>query len=92
MTLILKVKGCGIHTTMKGQEKIISRIQLRRASNERVGGPTGDNTSDFPKGIMAPGYKYLASVDDIPGSRGGIWRQFVGPRHMLGKVGRRLDV
>ena len=46
-------------------------IQLKRASDECVGGPLGDNISDGPKGVTVPGSKALALVDDILGSRGG---------------------
>ena len=67
-------------------------IQLKGASNERVGGPPGANISDSPGGVAAPGSKALASVDDIAESRGCSWGQFMGPRRLLGKVGRGLGV
>ena len=90
--VILMSKGRAIHTTIKIQANSISRIHLRRAYNERVGGPLGANISDGPRGVTAPGSKALALIDYNSGSSGGGWRPFVGPRRMLEKIGRVLGV
>ena len=47
-------KGCARHTTIKRQANVISGIQLRRAYDDHVGGPSGSNISDSPRGVMAP--------------------------------------
>ena len=51
----------------------LSVIQLKGASNERVEGPPGANVSDGPGGVTALGSKSMASVVNIPGSRGSGW-------------------
>ena len=86
------LKGYSSHTNIKIQANGLSSIQLRRVSEERVGGPPGVNISNGPGGVTSPVLKALASVDDISGSQVGGWRQFMGPRSLLGKVGRRLVV
>ena len=43
-------------------------------------------------GVAAPGSKALATIDDNSLSRGVGWRQFVGPRCLLEKVGNSLGV
>ena len=67
-------------------------IQLKGASNKRVGGPPGANISDGPKGVIAPGLKALLSVDDISGIHGGGWGKFVGPRILLVNIERKLGL
>ena len=65
---------------------------MKRDSNVRAGGPPRANISYGPGGVTAPGLKALASVDNISGNCGGIWRQLVGTWRLLGKVGRNLGV
>ena len=65
---------------------------MERASDERVGGSLGANISDGTVGVMLPGLKSLTLVENILGSHGGGWGKFVGPRRLLGKVGRNLVV
>ena len=76
----------------KNMTNSILMIQLKVAFDEHVRGPPGANNSDCPRGVMAPGLKDLASVDDISGSFSGGWGQFVGPRCLLVKVRRNLSV
>ena len=63
---------------------------MEKASNERVGGPSGVNISDGFGGVMEPGSKALTLVDNHSSSHGGGWRQFVEPRRLLGKIGHTL--
>ena len=56
---------------------------MEKSSNERVEGTLILNISDGFRGVMAPGLKYLALVDDNSSSHGVGWRQFVGQRCML---------
>ena len=70
----------------------LSIIQIERHSNKHVGVPPGAYSSDGFGGVTEPGTKFLAFVDNIPRSRGVGWEPFVGPRHMLGKFGKNLDV
>ena len=44
------------------------------------------------EGFTAPGSKSLALVDNNASSRSGGWRQFVGPRRLLGKVRHSFGV
>ena len=92
MTVILTLKWVRKPHDHKNIRNILSMIQLKRASDERVGGPLGANIPDDPGGVMAPGFKFLASVDNISGSHSGGWRQFLIQQIMLGKVGRNLGV
>ena len=57
----------------KNTRNIISIIHMKGYSDDRVRGTLGDNISDSPGGVMVPGSKALASVDNISGSRGGGW-------------------
>ena len=86
------LKGCASHINIKRQANGLLRIQQRRASDERVGGPPEVNISDVPGGVTAPVLKALALVDNISGSHGGGCRKFMGPRILLGKVGRGLGI
>ena len=86
------LKGYSSHTNIKIQANGLSSIQLRRVSEERVGGPPGVNISDGPGGFMAPGLRALALVDNISRSHGSGWRQLMGPRRLLGKVGGSLGI
>ena len=80
MEVILTLKGVRNPQDHKKTATILLIIKLKRASDERVGGPPGANILDSSGGVMAPGSKSLASVEYISGSCGGGWRQFVGPR------------
>ena len=90
--VILTLKGCASHTTINLQANSLSRIQLKTVSNKRDGGPQGSNMSDNPGGFTKPSSKSLALVENISGSCGGGWRQFLGPCRLLGKVGMSLGV
>ena len=92
MTVILTLTGVRKPHDHKKTTNSLSMIQLKGASDERIGGPPGANISDSPGGFTLPGSKYLSWVGDISGSRGGGWGQFVGPRRLLVKVGRSLGV
>ena len=65
---------------------------MKKAFDERVGGPPTVNISGRFWEFMALGSKSLALVDNNSSSRGGGCRRFVGPRCLLGKVGHSLDV
>ena len=64
----------------------------RKTSDERVWGPPTVNISDGLGGVMAPGSKALALVDNNSLSCGVGWRRFVGLRCLLGKVGHSIGV
>ena len=55
------------------KKAIISQliIMMEKSYNECVGGPTGVNIPDDFGGVMAPGSKALALVDNNSSSRGG---------------------
>ena len=65
---------------------------MYKTSNYRVKGPPSVNISDGFGGVMAPGSKALALVDNNSLSRSAGWGQFVGPRRLLEKVGYSLGV
>ena len=65
---------------------------IKKASDERVGGPPAVNISDGFGGVMAPGSKTLALVDNISSSCGSGWILFVPQQCLLGKVGHSLGV
>ena len=75
----------------KNTRNSLLMIQMKGASNDCVEGQPGANISDGPGGVTAPGSKSLVKVDNISGSRGG-WGKFMGPKHILRKVGRNLRV
>ena len=90
--VILTLKGCTSHKTIKRQENILSRIQVRRASSERVGGGTGFNIWDGPGGATAQRFK-------IHGIGWNYFREFWRRLEIIqvaaasiGKVGRSLSV
>ena len=92
MKVILALKGvCKPHKQFFLRNSLLI-IKMERSSNECVGGPPGANISDVYGWVTAPGLKALASVDNISGSRSNGWGKFVGPRRLLGKVGRNLVV
>ena len=92
MMVILALKGmCEPHNHKKTIISLLM-IQLERASDKHVGGPQGANVSDGTGRITVPDLKALASVGNISGSCGSGWEKFVGPRSLLGKFGRTLDV
>ena len=65
---------------------------MEKASENRVGGPPAVNIPDGFGEVVLPGSKALALVDNIPGSHGGSWIQFVVPQILLGEVGSDLGV
>ena len=65
---------------------------MEKVSYERVRGLPGVNISDGFRGVKTPVSKSLESVDNNSSICGSSWRQFVGPRRLLGKVGHRLGV
>ena len=65
---------------------------MKKTSNELIRGPQTVNISEGFGGVTAPGLKALASADKNLSSRGGDWRQFVGPQCLLGKAGHSLGV
>ena len=75
---------------LKDGNQSIGHNDEKKSSNERVGGPSADSVSDGSRGVMSLGSKSLASVDDNSSSCGGGWREFVGPRCLLGKVGHSI--
>ena len=77
MTVILTFKGMHKPHHIKKTTNSILLIQIKVASNKRVRGLPGSNISDGPREVTVSGFKYLASVDDISGSRGGGWGKFM---------------
>ena len=67
-------------------------IQLKGASDKRVGRPPGSNISDGPGGVTTLGSNALALVDNISEIRDNGWGKFVGLLRLLGRVGRSLGV
>ena len=65
MTVILALKGVRKPHDQKNMRNSLLIIQMEKASNERVGGPLGANISDGSRGVMAPGSKALALVDNV---------------------------
>ena len=65
---------------------------MKKASNERVGGPLTVNISDSFRGVTTPGSKSLASADNNSSIRDGSWGQLVGRRCLLVKVGHIIGV
>ena len=65
---------------------------MKKASDERVGGPPKVNISHGFGRFMAPGSKYRASVDNNSLSRNSGWRKILGLRCLLGKVGHSISV
>ena len=58
---------------------------MYKTSNYRVKGPPSVNISDGFGGVMAPGSKALALVDNNSSSHSDGWGQFVGPQRLFGK-------
>ena len=92
MMVIFKLKAVCKPHNHKYTTNILSVIQLKGASSERVVGPPGANIQDGPVGVTAPCWKSLAFVDDISGSRSGGWGKFLGMWPLLVKVSRNLGV
>ena len=92
MTVILALKGeRKSHRNQK--TKIIQLIiMIKKAYNKHVGEQPTANISDGSQMVTSPGSKALALVDNNSLSCGGGWRQFVGPRCILGKVRHSLGV
>ena len=65
---------------------------MEKSSDKHVEGPPGVNVSDGFGGVRSPGLKSLALVDNNSLSRGDGWRQFVGSRRLLQKVGHSIGV
>ena len=92
MAVILALNGVRKSHEHKKTRITQSIIMMKKSSNERAGGPPGVNISDGFGGVTASGSKALALVENNSSSHGGGWRQFVGPRRLLGKVGNSLGV
>ena len=86
MAVVLALKWVRKPHEYKKKRNSLLIIMMEKASNERVGGPSGVNISDGFGGVMEPGSKALTLVDNHSSSHGGGWRQFVEPRHLLGKL------
>ena len=92
MAVILVLNGVSNPHDHKKTRNVISIIKMKKSSNERVGGPPRVHISDGFRGFTTPGSKSLALVDNNPSSCGSSWRQCVGPRLLLGKVGSNISV
>ena len=92
MAVILALKGERKSHEHKKERISKSIMIMGKASDERVGGPPKVNISYSFGGVMVPGSKALASVDNNSSIHGSGWRQLVGLRRLLEKVGHRLRV
>ena len=92
MAVILELKGVRKPHQDKKTINSLLIIMMDKASNKRVGGPPGVNISDGFGGVMAPGSKALASVDNNSSGTGGNWRQLVVLQLLLNKFGHKLGV
>ena len=78
------VKRGAQYTQLKKNTNSISMIQQKGASDKRVRGQLGAIILDIPRGVTALGLKAPSLFDNISGSYGGGWGEFVGQRRLLG--------
>ena len=62
---------------------------MEKASEEHVGRPLGENISYGTGEVTSPYLKALALVNNISGIHSDGWEQFMVPRRLLRKAGRK---